>query len=76
MQVGYIDTAQLQLLVSKLISREFTMFRHPAVKDGLVELLKKSVGWESMEQLFLWQLLAAEMISTPACTEVRRRGGG
>ena len=70
-QVGYIDTAQVQVLTSKLIAREFTIFRHASVKDDLVDLLKKSVGWESMEQLFLWQLLAAEMISTPNCTEVR-----
>lgn len=53
-----VDAVQLQDLVGKVMQGKLTMFRH----DSLQSLLKTSLAWESIEQLFLWQLVRAHDI--------------
>lgn len=53
-----IDALQLQELIGKVMQSKLTLFRH----DNLQTLLKTSLAWESIEQLFLWQLVRAHDI--------------
>ena len=53
--VSSIDGAQLQDIVCHVFLGHLTMFR----KDTLMNVLNASLEWESIEQLFLWQIIGA-----------------
>lgn len=57
--VSSIDAQQLQELISLIMQGRLTMFK----SDNLQTLLKTSLGWESIEQFFFWQLIQAHDIS-------------
>ncbi|PAA79905.1 hypothetical protein BOX15_Mlig000413g4 [Macrostomum lignano] len=58
--VSSIDCSQLQTMVADIMQGHLELFR----KDNLVTLLRDSLSWESVEQLFLWQLLNAQDLPT------------
>ena len=53
--VSSIDGAQLQDIVCHVFLGHLSMFR----KDTLMNVLNASLEWESIEQLFLWQIIGA-----------------
>ena len=53
--VSSINGAQLQDIICHVLLGHLTMFR----KDTLISVLNASLEWESIEQLFLWQIIRA-----------------
>lgn len=53
-----IDNKQLNELIGEIIRENITLFR----KDSFQNLLLNSLQWESVEQMFLWQLIRAETV--------------
>ena len=53
--VSSIDGGQLQDIICHVFLGHLTMFR----KDTLMNVLNASLEWESIEQLFLWQIIGA-----------------
>ncbi|XP_066151238.1 integrator complex subunit 3 homolog [Euwallacea fornicatus] len=53
--ISAIDARQLQTLVGKVLQGHLVMFKI----DNLQNLLKATLTWESIEQLFFWQLINA-----------------
>ncbi|CAG9772465.1 unnamed protein product [Ceutorhynchus assimilis] len=53
--ISAIDSRQLQTLVGKVLQGHLIMFK----TDNFHNLLKATLGWESIEQFFLWQLINA-----------------
>eukprot|EP01117_Protostelium_nocturnum_P015802 TRINITY_DN6158_c0_g2_i1.p1 TRINITY_DN6158_c0_g2~~TRINITY_DN6158_c0_g2_i1.p1 ORF type:complete len:1108 (+),score=375.56 TRINITY_DN6158_c0_g2_i1:39-3362(+) len=51
-----IDASQLHDLTLSLITQETTLFG-----DSPLDILEESLGWETFDQISLWQLLLAEM---------------
>jgi len=62
---SFLDFAQLQALVSRVSLGELTVIG-PARLQVTTEA---SLGWESFEQLALWQLLSAELAGDPTRVE-------
>lgn len=56
--VSTIDSSQLHDLVSRIMQGTLVMLK----SDNIQPLLKNSLGWESIEQFFLWQLVQAHDI--------------
>ncbi|XP_023931443.1 integrator complex subunit 3 [Lingula anatina] len=56
--VSSIDGSQLQDLVCQILQGHLIMFR----KDSFLSILNASLEWETIEQYFLWQLIAAHNI--------------
>lgn len=57
-----IDAIQLQVLIGRTLQGRLQMFKN----DSLQTLLKTSLTWESIEQMFLWQLIQAHDIALEA----------
>lgn len=53
-----IDNRQLTELIGEIIRENITLFR----KDSFQNLILSSLNWESVEQMFLWQLIRAESV--------------
>ncbi|KAK3097008.1 hypothetical protein FSP39_005554 [Pinctada imbricata] len=58
MIVSAIDGTQLQELICQILQGHLIMFR----KDSFLSVLNASLDWETLEQYFLWQLIAAHNI--------------
>lgn len=54
-----VDSRQFQTLVGKVLQGHLLMFK----SENILPLLKASLSWESIEQLFFWQLIDAHNIS-------------
>lgn len=57
--ISAIDCRQLQTLVGKVLQGHLVMFK----SENIMPLMKTSLSWESIEQLFFWQLVNAHDIS-------------
>ncbi|CAH0553615.1 unnamed protein product [Brassicogethes aeneus] len=57
--ISAIDCRQLQTLVGKVLQGHLVMFK----SENILPLMKTSLSWESIEQLFFWQLVNAHDIS-------------
>lgn len=57
--VSVMDAKQLQHLLVLVMQGTLTMFK----MDSVQNLLKASLSWETVEQLFLWQLLHVHNVS-------------
>lgn len=55
---GTIDTKQLSELIGEIIRENITLFR----KDSFQNIILNSLQWESVEQMFLWQLICIEAV--------------
>ncbi|KAL5004662.1 hypothetical protein ScPMuIL_018118 [Solemya velum] len=58
MIVSSIDGTQLQDLICQILQGHLVMFR----KESFLSVLNASLEWETLEQYFLWQLIAAHNI--------------
>merc|ERR550532_1104093 len=58
--VSCIDGAQLQALICEILQGHLIMFK----KTTFTNVLSASLSWETIEQYFLWQLIAAHNIPT------------
>ncbi|KAI0237347.1 Integrator complex subunit 3 [Lamellibrachia satsuma] len=56
--VSSIDATQLQDLVCEILRGHLEMFR----KDSFLSVLNASLDWDTIEQYFLWQLIATHNI--------------
>ncbi|XP_041361023.1 integrator complex subunit 3-like [Gigantopelta aegis] len=59
MIVSCIDGTQLQELICQILQGHLTMFKN---KETFLSVLNESLDWETIEQYFLWQLIAAHNI--------------
>ncbi|XP_050303687.1 integrator complex subunit 3 homolog [Anthonomus grandis grandis] len=57
--ISAIDTRQLQTLVGKVLQGHLVMFK----TENLQNLLKATLAWESIEQIFFWQLINAHDVT-------------
>ncbi|KAK7077735.1 hypothetical protein SK128_026783 [Halocaridina rubra] len=64
-----LDSTQLHDLVCMVLQGSLVMFDNGAFAN----ILEKSLQWETMEQLFLWQLAKAHEIPVDCCLSVMPR---